>query len=53
VGPLPSHPGKIGAFVWATHLSEWAGGFTLKDLIAAEYDYISHTPLSELRGRRP
>jgi endo-1,3-1,4-beta-glycanase ExoK len=50
-GPLPSHPGKIGAFIWATNLSEWAGGFTYQYPIAAEYDYILYTPLSQLRNR--
>jgi endo-1,3-1,4-beta-glycanase ExoK len=49
MGPLPSHPGKIGAFIWATNLSEWAGGFTFLEPIATEYDYISYTPLSQLR----
>jgi beta-glucanase (GH16 family) len=52
-GPLPSHPGKVGAFIWATQLSEWAGGFTFQNEfpITIEYDYISYTPLSELRDQ--
>ena len=51
-GPLPSHPGKIGAFVWATHLSDWAGGFAPNSLIETVYDYIRFTPFRP-RGGQP
>jgi hypothetical protein len=53
MGPLPSHPGKIGALTWATSLKDWAGPFRYREPIVTEYDYIRYTPLSQLRNPRP
>jgi endo-1,3-1,4-beta-glycanase ExoK len=50
MGPLPSRPGKVGALTWATTLQGWAGRFQYREPIVTEYDYIRHTPLSQLRG---
>jgi beta-glucanase (GH16 family) len=53
VTALPSHPGKVGAFIWVTTLTEWAGGFEYQGPTATAYDYISYTPVSHLQDPPP